>query len=277
MSAKLLRRLLRNPALMAGAVLILAITLAAVFAPALATHAPNEQSLIHRLRPPGHEGHLLGTDHFGRDVFSRVLYGARISLQVGVLAVALSGVIGCLLGIVSGYFGGAVDLVIGRVIDTIMAFPNILLALAIVAALGPSLTNSIVAIGVASSPRFARVARAAAMSIREREFVSAAVALGARDEAIVLRHVLPNIVSPLIVITSLAIGNAILTEASLSFLGLGVAPPTATWGAMITDGKQFMDVAPWISVVSGCAIMLAVLGFNLFGDGLRDVLDVRSA
>lgn len=271
----MLRKFRASKPLMIGTSIVLLVVLAAVFAPQLATHDPNAQKLAHRLLPPLAEGHLLGTDNVGRDIWSRVVYGARVSLKVAFVAVSIGAGAGLILGLIAGYVGGWVDMVIGRVIDVIMAFPTILLALAIVAALGPSLTNSIIAIGVASTPRFARVIRGVVLSISERDFVHAANALGSSDTRIVLRHILPNVASPIIVLASLSTGTAILVEASLSFLGLGVAPPTPTWGSMITDGKQYMDLAPWISVVAGLAIMLAVLGFNLLGDGLRDALDTR--
>lgn len=260
---------------MLGGSIVTLVVLAALFAPQLATHDPNAQKLFQRLMKPGQEGHLLGTDNFGRDILSRLIFGARISLQVGIVSVGLGAGLGLVMGLLAGFVGGIMDMAIGRIIDVIMAFPTILLALAIVAALGPSLINSIIAIGIASTPRFARVIRGVVLSAKEREYVHAATALGSSNLRIILRHVLPNILSPLIVMASLSIGTAILVEASLSFLGLGVAPPTPTWGSMITDGKGYMDTAPWISIFSGLAIMVAVLGFNLFGDGLRDTLDTR--
>jgi len=272
----MLKRRRLNAPLVIGGSLVILVVLAAVFAPVLATHEPTSQRLVHRLRPPGFEGYVLGTDNLGRDVWSRLVYGSRISLMVGGLAVGISVGIGLVLGLISGFMRGWVDMLIGRLFDIIMAFPTILLALAIVAALGPSLTNSIIAIGIASSPRFGRVVRGMVLSVREREYVHAATALGSSTWRILGLHVLPNVVSPLIVLASLGVGTAILVEASLSFLGLGVAPPTPTWGSMITDGKQYMDSAPWISIFSGLAIMVSVLGFNLFGDGLRDFLDVRT-
>lgn len=258
-----------------GITVIMIVLTAAIFAPQLATHNPNQQQLFLRLKPPGTEGHVLGTDALGRDVWSRLVYGSRISLQVGLIAVALAMSLGLVMGVLAGYFGGVVDMFLGRVIDVIMAFPTILLALAIVAALGPSLVNSIIAVGVASAPGFARVVRGVVLSTRERDYVQAATALGSTDPRILIKHVFPSVISPLVVMVSLGTGSAILVEASLSFLGLGVAPPTATWGSMITDGKQHMDIAPWISVVSGLAIAITVLGFNLLGDGLRDALDTR--
>lgn len=271
----MMRRALRNKPILIGVCVVMLVTLAAILAPALATHNPIDTNLPMRLKPPGEAGHLMGTDPFGRDIWSRLVFGGRISLQVGLLAVGVGAICGLALGTAAGYLGGWTDLLVGRLLDIIMAFPTVLLALAIVAALGPSLTNSIIAIGITTVPRFARVIRGSVLAVREREYVLAASALGARPWWVLLSHVLPNVTSPLIVVTSLGIANAILVEASLSFLGLGVAPPTPTWGSMITDGKQYLDSAPWISGFSGLAIMTSVLGFNLFGDGLRDLLDPR--
>lgn len=258
-----------------GAVIVVVVVLAALAAPLLATHDPNVQRLDQRLLAPGNGGHWLGTDEFGRDVWSRLLYGARVSLQAGVVAVAFGAVGGMVLGMLGGFFGGWIDMLVGRVFDVLMSFPNILLALAIVAALGPSLGNVIVAIGIATVPRFGRVMRGAVMSVRARDFIEAAEAIGTSGGAIMVRHVLPNVLSPLIVVATLGIATAILIEATLSFLGLGVPPPTPTWGSMINGGKQYLQLAPWISTTSGVAIMFAVLGFSLFGDGLRDLLDPR--
>ncbi|MFZ5825739.1 MAG: ABC transporter permease [Bacillota bacterium] len=269
------KRMRRNPLIWVGGVIVLLMVLMALFAPQLAPIDPTLQNLPKRLSPPGTGQYWLGTDAFGRDVWSRLVYGSRISLQVGLISVSIGAAGGLLLGLASGYFGGWIDMLAGRVMDVIMAFPSILMALAIVSVLGPSLENAIIAIGITSIPRFFRVVRGAVLQVREREFVIAAQALGARDLRVMLRHVLPNTLSPVIVISSLGIATAILVEASLSFLGLGVAPPTPTWGSMITDGKQYIDLAPWISVYSGLATMVAVLGFNLLGDGLRDVLDPK--
>lgn len=269
------KRLLRNPLVWVGGAIVLALVLIAIFAPLITTMDPVSQNLPKRLSPPGTDGYRLGTDAFGRDVFSRLVYGARISLQVGLISVTIGGVGGLFFGMLAGYFGGWLDMVMGRIIDVIMAFPSILLALAIVSALGPSLNNAIIAIGITTIPRFFRVVRGSVIQLRERDFVIAANALGAPDIWTMFRHIFPNILSPLIVVASLGIATAILVEASLSFLGLGVAPPTPTWGSMITDGKQYLDRAPWISIYSGGIIMLAVLGFNLLGDGLRDVLDPK--
>jgi peptide/nickel transport system permease protein len=269
------KRMRRNPLVWVGGLIVLAVVLTAIFAPQLAGTDPIKQNLAKRLSAPGVAGFRLGSDAFGRDVWSRLIYGSRISLQVGLISVGISTVAGMALGLVTGYYGGWMDMAAGRVMDVIMAFPSILLALAIVSALGPSLNNAIIAIGVTSVPRFYRIVRSSVIQVRHRDFVQAATALGALDLRIILRHVLPNILSPLIVIASMNIATAILVEASLSFLGLGVSPPTPTWGSMITDGKQYIDTAPWISIYSGAAIMISVLGFNLLGDGLRDVLDPK--
>jgi peptide/nickel transport system permease protein len=265
----------RRPPLWIGSVLVALVVITALAAPLLAPHDPNAQSLVDRLASPGEHGYLLGTDQFGRDLLSRLIYGSRISLEVGCLAVALGASIGLVLGIVAGFFGSWLDTIIGRVFDILLSFPAILLALAIVATLGPSLTNMVVAIGVTTTPQYGRVLRSAALAVRDREFIQASAMLGGSRPYILVRHVLPNVLSPLIVTATLGIATAILVEATLSFLGLGIAPPTASWGSIISDGKQFLDTAPWISSLAGLAIMLAVLGFSLLGDGLRDVLDPR--
>jgi len=275
MAQNLGRRIWRNAPILVGGATVVAITFLAVAAPLLAGNDPNKTNLAHRLSPPGLEGHVLGTDAFGRDVWSRLVFGGRVSLQVGIWGVAVGGGLGLLVGVAGGYVGGWVDALLGRLVDVIMAFPAILLALAIVASLGPSLRNSIIAIGITAVPRFSRVIRGVVLSVRELEFVHAARAIGGTTARVITRHVLPSVLSPLIVLVSLGVGTAILVEASLSFLGLGVPPPTPTWGSMITDGKGYMDLAPWIAGFSGLFIMAAVLGFNLLGDGLRDLLDPR--
>lgn len=268
-------RALRSAPMVAGAAAIAAVVAMALLAPVLVGHDPNKTNLLLRLKPPGWAGHLLGTDAFGRDIWSRLLFGGRVSLQAGVWAVVAGGGAGLVIGLMGGYFGGWIDTLLGRIVDVLMAFPAILLALAIVAALGPSLRNSVIAIAITLIPRTSRVIRGVVLSIRQREFVQAARALGGTPGRILVRHVLPNVLAPLIVLLSLGVGAAILVEASLSFLGLGVPPPTPTWGSMITDGKEYLDLAPWISAFSGLFIMVTVLGFNLLGDGLRDLLDPR--
>lgn len=269
------RRLLRHPPLVIGGVIVTAVILMALLAPTLATHDPIKTALTLRLKGPGQAGHLLGTDGFGRDVWSRLVFGARISLWVGLESMAIGLGPGLVAGLLAGFYGGSVDMVIGRVLDVILAFPGILLALAILAALGPGLTSVALAIGVTAIPRFALVIRGVVLSLREREFVLAARALGVPTGRILWREILPNTLSPTIVVASLSIATAILLEASLSFLGLGVSPPIPTWGSMIADGREHMDSAPWIAGFSGLFIMVTVLGFNLLGDGLRDILDPK--
>jgi len=222
--------------------------------------------------PPSWE-HPFGTDNFGRDVFSRVIYGARVSLSVGIIAVGLAISIGVPLGLISGFFSGIVDDVIMRVIDGIMAFPAIILALVVVAILGTGLTNTMIAIGVVYIPIFARITRASVLTVRENKYITAAEASGARKRRIIISHVLPNAFSPIIVQATLSFAFAILDEAAISFLGLGAQPPTISWGVMLNEGRGLLEQAPWIATFPGIAIMIAVLGYNLFGDGIRDFMD----
>jgi peptide/nickel transport system permease protein len=250
-------------------------SLIAVFAGVLTDYHPHSQDLVHNLLRPGERGHLLGTDEFGRDLWSRIIYGTRVSLMVGSVSVSIGLLCGCFLGLISGYFGKRTDMFLGRGIDVMMAFPSLLLALLLVAALGPSLINATIAIGITQIPRFFRVVRASTLVVKERTFVLAAKAVGRSDFGIVVRHVLPNIVSPILVSASLAAGIAILMEAGLSFLGLGAQPPTPSWGSIVNGGREYLDIAPWIMGFSGLAIMITVLGANLLGDGLRDVLDPK--
>jgi peptide/nickel transport system permease protein len=228
----------------------------------------------HLLEPPS-TTYWLGTDEFGRDLLSRLIWGARISLYVGGISVSIAVVAGVSLGLVAGYYGGLLDDAIARVLDVVFAFPSILLALGIVGALGPGLTNTMLAIGIVSTPVFARLARGATLALRQREFVAAAVLSGATDLRILRRHILPNVAGPLIVQTSLSLSLAILAEASLSFLGLGTQPPDPSWGTMVNTGQRLIELSPWPVVFPGLAIVAAVLGFNLLGDGIRDVLDPR--
>lgn len=253
---------------------ILATVCAAAAAERLAPHDPLLIRTEVMLRPPS-PAHVLGTDQFGRDILSRILVGARSSLLVAFSSVALAGSAGMLIGVVSGYRGGWLDGISMRAMDVIFAFPAILLAIAIMAVMGTSLSNLILAIGVVYTPQFARVARAAVLSIKHIEFVEAARAMGAGASRIMARHLLPNILPPVIVQISLSLSLAILSESALSFLGLGTQPPTPSWGNMLSEGRQFMEIAPWNAVFPGAAIMVAVLGFNLLGDGLRDILDPR--
>ncbi|WP_181767846.1 ABC transporter permease [Streptomyces albidus (ex Kaewkla and Franco 2022)] len=265
--------LLRRPVSAAGlGVVVLLLTLA-LLGPQLAPYGPNAVDVTRALQPPSME-HWFGTDDLGRDVLSRVVLAARVSLQVSLISVSIALVVGVVLGLVVGYFRGWADTVIMRVVDVVFAFPIMLLAIAIVAVLGPGVTTATVAIGVVYVPVFARVTRASALALREEPYVRAAAAIGAGPLRIIRAHVLPNVSAPVIVQTSLSLAFAILSEAALSFLGLGVQPPQPSWGRMLFDGKGFTD-AWWMSVFPGLAIFVTVLAFNLVGDGLRDVLDPR--
>ncbi len=263
-----------------GLTVLLVIGGAAVLAPQLAPWDPGKQMLLKRLRPPmwqarGLREHLLGTDHLGRDILSRILYGGRISLGVGLTAVTLSALIGVTLGLLAGFFGGRADAFIMRVVDVFLAIPYILLAMGVVFALGPSLLNVILVMGATRWVQFARIVRADMLSIREREFVAGARARGNRPLRLLLRHVLPNALTPIIVVATLELAFMIIYESALSFLGLGVQPPTPTWGWMLADGRNYVATAWWLATLPGLAIMLTVLAVNLLGDWLRDTLDPR--
>ena len=275
-----LKRLARRRTALFGLGVVVTVLLAAAFAPWLTPFDPLEQDINQRLKEPGWqtaEGrvHVLGTDHLGRDILSRVIFGSRIALVVGLSAVLISGVLGMAIGLVSGYFGGKVDDFFMRLADIQLAFPFILLAIAVIGVLGPSLRNIIIVIGVSSWVVYARVVRGEVLSIREREFVQAAIALGSRDGRVVVRHVLPNAFTPWLVVATLDMARVIVIESALSFLGLGVQPPTPTWGGMLADGRVYITTAWWLATFPGLAILVTVLGINLFGDGLRDTLDPR--
>jgi peptide/nickel transport system permease protein len=251
-----------------------------VFASLISPFDPLAQDIGQRLKEPGWQDaqgriHPLGTDHLGRDILSRIIHGSRIALSVGLAAVAISGVLGMAIGLVAGYFGGRVDDFFMRLADIQLAFPFILLAIAVIGVLGPSLRNIIIVIGVSSWVVYARVVRGEVLSIREREFVQAAVALGSRDWRILVRHVLPNAFTPWLVVATLDMARVIVLESALSFLGLGVQPPTPTWGGMLADGRVYLSTAWWLATFPGLAILVTVLGINLLGDGLRDTLDPR--
>lgn len=257
-----------------GGTIVGIIILLAIFAPLVAPFAPYEQHNVDQLLPPNRT-YLLGTDEFGRDILSRVIFGARISIQVAVVSVSIGLALGTLAGLMAAFYGGWVDMLVMRLADILFAFPAILFAIAVLAVLGPSLTNVMIAIGVIFIPIFTRVIRAAAMTIVQEQYVEASRASGASSMRIIWKHVLPNAMAPLIVQTTLAVSYAILTEASLSFLGLGAQPPEPSWGTMLNVGRGFMNFAPWTGIVPGVAIFVAVLGFNVLGDGLRDILDPR--
>jgi len=264
----------RNKVAPIGLLIVVASLLVALLAPVLAPHDIRAMSPQEALAPPGGR-YLFGTDEFGRDVFSRVLWGARISLVVAVLSVLVAVALGTSVGLAAGFYGGWWDAVAMRMMDIIFAFPAILLAIAIMAVLGTSLFNLVVAIGIVYTPQFARVARAAALTVRSLEFVDAARALGLGNVRIIWRHIIPNVLAAVTVQISLSLSLAILSESALSFLGLGTQPPTPSWGNMLSEGRQFLEIAPWNAVFPGLAIMVVVLGFNLLGDGLRDLLDPR--
>ena len=259
---------------MLGSLVILVLCLLALLAPVIAPTDPYGMDMTVRLRPPS-AAHVLGTDDFGRDLLSRLIWGARLSLAVGVSSVLLALLVGVGIGLVSGYAGGWADLVLMRLVDIFLAFPPILLALTFVAALGANERNVAIALGLTFWTTYARLVRASALALRDLEYVQSARVLGAGSLRILLRHVLPNLIGPVIVVATLGLGVAITSEAALSFLGLGAQPPTPSWGATLTFGLQYLRQAPWMATFPGLAIMLAVLGFNLLGDGLRDALDPR--
>jgi len=271
---RILKRLSRHRLAMIGLGFLILLMLAAALADAVSPYKPLEQAMQVRLRPPSAQ-HWLGTDDFGRDILTRIIYGARISLQVGFVAVGLAGTIGIVLGLISGYFGGWLDSVVMRCMDVLLAFPAILLAVVIMALLGPSTTNVMIAIGIAYIPVFARVVRGTVLTVKPNEYVQAARAAGANELRMLVHHIVPGVVGPIIVQVSLALAYAILAEAALSFLGLGTQPPTPTWGSMLAFGRQFIREAPWFTLFPGIAIFLTVLSLNLLGDGLSDALDPR--
>jgi peptide/nickel transport system permease protein len=268
------RRLARQRGAMVGAVILAVLALMAVGAPRLTSRDPIRTAPREALQPPGAR-YLLGTDQFGRDVASRVLHGARLSLTVGLIAVGIAVGLGVPIGLASGFYGGRLDVFAMRVMDVLLAFPGILLALAIVGVLSPGLGNVMIAVGLAAVPTYARLTRASVLSARELLYVEAARAMGGRDRVILVRYILPNVVAPLIVTSTLGLGTAILSAAALSFLGLGSPPPTPEWGRMLSEGRDYLREAWWISTFPWLAIMLTVLAMNLLGDGLRDVLDPR--
>lgn len=273
-SWRLAWRTLRNPLSLAGLLIIGLLILMAFIAPALAPYDPLKTNTAFRLQAPSRE-HTFGTDQLGRDIFSRVLYGARISLRIAILTAVIALVIGGPLGIVSGYFRGRVDDLLMRVTDMFMAFPRLILAMAIAAALKPTLENVVIAISLAAWPAYARLARSVTLSIREENYIEAARGLGASPWRILGRHVLPGVISPVVIQVSLDMGGILLTAAGLGFIGFGAQPPTPEWGLMISEGRNYITAQWWVSTFPGLAISLVVLGFNLLGDGIRDVLDPR--
>jgi peptide/nickel transport system permease protein len=275
-----LRRLARRRTALFGLCVVALVLVTALAAPLVSPFDPIEQNISERLKAPGSRDiagrlHVLGSDHLGRDLLARILYGARPALMVGFAAVLISGVLGMAAGLIAGYFGGRVDDVLMRLADIQLAFPFILLAIAVIGVLGPSLPTIIAVIGVSSWVVYARVVRGTVLSLTEREFVQAALALGSGDRRVVLHHILPNAFTPWLVVATLDMARVIVIESALSFLGLGVQPPTPTWGGMLADGRVYISTAWWLATFPGLAILVTVLGINLFGDGLRDTLDPR--
>ncbi len=271
---KNMKKLLKNKFAVLGILIICLLILAAFLAPVISPYGQSEQNLYKRLLPPSSE-HFFGTDDLGRDVFTRMLFGSRISLAVGFISVFIILFIGTFLGIVSGYFGGKIDSVIMRFTDIILCFPTFFLILLIIAFLEPNIFNVMAVIGLTSWPGLARLVRAEVLSLKEREFISVAKMMGVNNLKIFVVHILPNIISPLMVYASLAIGGAILTESALSFLGLGVQPPMSSWGQILTSGKDYIYIAWWLSIFPGLAILITVLAFNLIGEAIRDVFDPK--
>ncbi|MGI8422960.1 MAG: ABC transporter permease [Chloroflexota bacterium] len=269
-----LRRFARNPPAVMGAVVLVLLISAGAMAPLIAPYDPIETDTAASLKGPSGD-HLLGADLLGRDTLSRLIFGARVSLQVGLITMGIASLIGIPLGLVSGYFGGWVDSICGRLIDAIMAFPGLVLALALVSALGSSTRNVMIAIGIVATPAFARLVRGQTLALRELEYVAAARCVGASHQRTIFRHILPNVMAPIIVQVSLGAAGAILAEAGLSFLGLGVQPPTPTWGSMLSIGFQYINLSNWLVFFPGMAIFITVLALNFVGDGLRDALDPR--
>jgi peptide/nickel transport system permease protein len=267
-------RLAKNRAAVLGTGIIGAVVLVALVGPRLTSADPIAMNLTARLQPPS-AAHLLGTDGLGRDILSRIVSGAAIALEVGGISVGIAGTVGIALGLIAGFYGRFLDTALMSVMDVLLAFPSLLLALLVVTALGPSLTNAMIAVAVSKVPQFVRLIRATVLSVKENDYVLAARAVGAGDSRIMTRHVLVNCLAPVIVHASLSFGTAIVAAATLSFLGLGSQPPAPEWGSMLNEGREYMRAAPWVATFPGLAILITVIGWNLFGDGLRDALDPR--
>jgi len=263
-----------QPLAVSGLAIIAALAVIAILAPALSPYPPDQQDILNRLAPPSSD-HWMGTDDLGRDVLSRVLYGARVSLAVGFVAVGIATVVGTSVGLAAGYAGGRLDTLLMRLVDIVLCFPTFFLILMVIAFLQPSLTNVMAVIGLTAWPSLARLVRGECLTIREREFVQAARGLGLSRARILLVHILPNVLGPILVTATLGVGSAVLTESALSFLGMGVQPPTPSWGNILTSGKDYLHIAWWLSVFPGLAVLVTVLAYNLLGEGLRDILDPR--
>ncbi|HEX7101825.1 MAG TPA: nickel transporter permease [Nitrolancea sp.] len=271
---RIIGRLLRHRGGVVGAVILLILFLVAIFAPIIAPYDPIKITGADALQGPSAK-HLMGTDNFGRDILSRVVFGARLSLRMGFIAIAIAAVIGTLIGLVAGSYGGWIESLLMRFVDALMAFPGILLALAVTAMLGPGLTNSMIAVGISFIPSFARLVRSSALQVKEMTYIEAARSIGCGTPHIIRKHIFPNVLTPIIVLSTLGVASAILIGAALSFLGLGAQPPSAEWGIMLAEGRQFMRTAWWIMAFPGLAITITVIAANLIGDGVRDALDPR--
>lgn len=269
-----LNQFLKNRLAVIGLGIVISLFIVAIFAPLLAPYDPTVQSLPDKRAKPGGK-FILGADEFGRDILSRLIFGTRAALLVGILSIGIALILGMILGITSGFFGGIVDNFIMRILDILLAFPYLLLAIAVVSAIGPGILNTTIAVGIWATPGFARIIRASVITVKKADYIQAARAIGATNLHIIIYHIIPNFISPIIVYSTLYMANAILIEAALSFLGLGVQPPTPSWGLMVSSGRDFLLTAPHISTLPGIAIMITVLGFNLLGDGLRDSLDPK--
>lgn len=274
--AEIFKMLSKNRMAMLGFTILIVLVLLAIFADVIADYdtVVIKQNLSERLMPPNGK-HWLGTDEFGRDIFARIIHGARVSLKVGLLAISISILVGGFLGAISGYYGGIIDNIVMRIMDIFLAVPSILLAIAIVSALGPSIMNLMISISVSYIPTFARIVRASVLSVRDQEFIEAARAIGASNLRIILRHIIPNSLAPVIVQGTLGVAGAILSIAGLSFIGLGIQPPAPEWGSMLSGGRQYLRYAWWVTTFPGIAIVITILSLNLLGDGLRDALDPK--
>ncbi len=270
----ILKELFRDPMGRIGLLGVLLIIILSLLAPYIATHDITEMFTQDKLDGPSSQ-YLFGTDNFGRDVFSRIIYGARVSLKVGIISVGIAATFGLIFGVASGYFEGRVDNFIMRFMDILFAFPSILLALFIVSALGPNITNTMIAIGIVNTPVFTRTVRASVISVKSMEYITSARSIGLKTFTIILKHIIPNILAPFTVQITLALSGAILTEASMSFLGLGIQPPDPSWGSMLNESRKYMEIAPWLAVFPAIFIICTILSFNILGDSLRDVLDPK--
>jgi len=269
-----MHRLKRNKMAMLGLIVIILMTLASIFAPLIAPYGYEQQDLYHIFQSPN-SAHIFGTDNLGRDIFSRLLYGGRQSLKIGIVSVAIASTLGIIFGSVAGFYGGRVDNILMRILDIFQAVPGLLLSIAVATTLGPGINNAMLAIGITTVPGYARMARASVMRVRGMEYVEAATAINATDFRIIVKHVLPNAISPLIVQITMGVASSILAAASLSFMGLGAQPPLPEWGAMLSAGRTYMRDYPYLCIIPGLVIMAAVLSLNMLGDGLRDALDPR--